>query len=94
MLKTKREALARTLVTDARLVASVIHGGKKKGKPALPLLVALGACETLAELVHETLQALVDEARAVGHTWQEIGDVLGTSRQAAYQRFGRSDSED
>jgi hypothetical protein len=22
------------------------------------------------------------------HTWQEIGDALGTSRQAAQQRFG------
>ena len=28
-------------------------------------------------------------ARTQGHTWQEIGDVLGTSRQAAFQRFGR-----
>ena len=24
-----------------------------------------------------------------GHIWQEIGDALGTSRQAAFQRFGR-----
>jgi hypothetical protein len=31
----------------------------------------------------------VDAARAAGHTWAEIGDVLGTTRQAAFQRFGR-----
>jgi Protein of unknown function (DUF3887) len=31
----------------------------------------------------------VDRARAAGHSWKEIGDVLETSRQAAFQRFGR-----
>src|SRR3954462_13829044 len=38
-----------------------------------------------AELV---LAAAVDTARAAGCTWQQVGDVLGTSRQAAFQRFG------
>ncbi len=37
----------------------------------------------------ETLRDAVDVARTAGHTWQEIGDLLGTSRQAAFQRFGR-----
>jgi hypothetical protein len=35
------------------------------------------------------LKDTVDAARAAGHTWQEVGAVLGTSRQAAFQRFGR-----
>lgn len=34
------------------------------------------------------LRAAVDTARDAGHTWSEIGDVLGTTRQAAFQRFG------
>jgi hypothetical protein len=34
------------------------------------------------------LAAAVDAARAAGCTWQQVGDVLGTSRQAAFQRFG------
>jgi hypothetical protein len=34
------------------------------------------------------LAAAVDAARAAGSTWQQVGDVLGTSRQAAFQRFG------
>jgi hypothetical protein len=34
------------------------------------------------------LQAAVDRARAGGQSWREIGAVLGTSRQAAFQRFG------
>jgi hypothetical protein len=37
----------------------------------------------------DLLRATVDQARAAGHTWQEIGDVVGTTRQAAFQRFGR-----
>lgn len=35
------------------------------------------------------LREAVEAARRAGHTWQEIGDLLGTSRQAAFQRFGR-----
>ena len=34
------------------------------------------------------LRVSVDLARAAGCTWQELGDVLGVSRQAAFQRFG------
>lgn len=37
----------------------------------------------------EELAAAVGEARGSGSTWQEIGDALGTTRQAAFQRFGR-----
>lgn len=37
----------------------------------------------------ELLSAAVDHARDAGCTWQQIGDVLGVSRQAAFQRFGR-----
>ncbi|MEV4316197.1 DUF3887 domain-containing protein [Actinocrispum sp. NPDC049592] len=35
------------------------------------------------------LRQAVEAARRAGHTWQELGDLLGTSRQAAFQRFGR-----
>jgi hypothetical protein len=42
-----------------------------------------------AQRADEALRTAVDSARSAGHTWQEIGDVLGTSRQAAFQRFGR-----
>jgi hypothetical protein len=37
----------------------------------------------------DLLRAAVDRARAGGQTWQEIGEVVGTTRQAAFQRFGR-----
>jgi len=51
------------------------------------------------ELVHAThevqnaaqalMAAAVQQARERGRTWQEIGDVLGVSRQAAFQRYGK-----
>lgn len=49
----------------------------------------VAAARDLARTADEALRAAVDTARADGHTWQEVGDVLGTSRQAAFQRFGR-----
>jgi hypothetical protein len=33
--------------------------------------------------------AAVQQARESGRTWQEIGQVLGVSRQAAFQRYGK-----
>jgi hypothetical protein len=53
-----------------------------------PPLAALAAARDLAAAAGETLQQAVDKARVAGHSWREIGDVLGTSRQAAFQRFG------
>jgi hypothetical protein len=34
------------------------------------------------------LRERVEEARTAGYTWSQIGDVMGTTRQAAQQRFG------
>ena len=47
------------------------------------------AARELAAASDAALQQAVDRARAAGHSWREVGDVLGTSRQAAFQRFGR-----
>jgi Protein of unknown function (DUF3887) len=52
------------------------------------LLEALAAARDLSSAAGDALQEAVDGARTVGHSWREIGDVLGTSRQAAFQRFG------
>lgn len=37
----------------------------------------------------QVLKLSVQQARDAGHTWQEIGDLLGVTRQAAFQRFGK-----
>jgi hypothetical protein len=35
------------------------------------------------------LTEAVQQGRAEGRTWQEIGEVLGVSRQAVFQRYGK-----
>jgi hypothetical protein len=52
-------------------------------------LAAMAAAQQLSSVADTALQAAVDRARAAGHSWKRIGDVLGTTRQAAFQRFGR-----
>jgi hypothetical protein len=38
------------------------------------------------------LHAAVTAAREAGVTWAAIGEVLGTTRQAAFKRFGQNDT--
>ena len=52
-------------------------------------LKAIGLAQAIASGAEEGLAMTVERARDAGHTWAEIGEVLGTSRQAAFQRFGR-----
>ncbi|WP_432476534.1 hypothetical protein [Nocardioides sp. GXQ0305] len=40
------------------------------------------------ESAREDLRLAVEAARTAGHSWAEVGRVLGTSRQAAFKRFG------
>jgi hypothetical protein len=52
-------------------------------------LRALAEALTAVREAESRLHHAVDAARDAGHSWSEIGEVLGTTRQAAYQRFGR-----
>jgi hypothetical protein len=52
-------------------------------------LAAIGHAVAVARSAEEELGMTVARARESGHTWAEIGQILGTSRQAAFQRFGR-----
>ena len=52
-------------------------------------LTGLTAAREQSVAAAAALQAAVDRARAAGHSWREIGAVLQTTRQAAFQRFGR-----
>ena len=40
-------------------------------------------------LAGQALTLCVQQCRDAGHTWQEIGNLLGVTRQAAFQRFGK-----
>jgi hypothetical protein len=52
-------------------------------------LEAVAAARELAAAAEAALQMAVDRARSAGQSWRGVGDVLGTTRQAAFQRFGR-----
>lgn len=42
-------------------------------------------------LVENLIEEAVRTAREQGHTWEEVGQALGVSRQAAWQRFSPDD---
>ncbi|WP_223692373.1 DUF3887 domain-containing protein [Leifsonia poae] len=52
-------------------------------------LDALQASLAVQSRAAELVASAVEHARSSGRTWQEIGDALGVSRQAAFQRYGR-----
>jgi Protein of unknown function (DUF3887) len=56
--------------------------------PGSPI-ATVAAARDLAQTTDGLLRVTVDRAREHGYTWKEIGEVLGTTRQAAFQRFGR-----
>jgi hypothetical protein len=51
-------------------------------------LEAVRIASQMSATAAAALRLSVERAREVGRTWQELGDVLGVSRQAAFQRFG------
>jgi Protein of unknown function (DUF3887) len=63
-------------------------GADEYGGGAPEPLAAVRAASELVALADRSLRLSVDAARKSGHTWQEIGDLLGVTRQAAFQRFG------
>jgi hypothetical protein len=52
-------------------------------------LDAIALVQGAARAIDDGMQRAVQRARKAGHTWAEVGQVLGTTRQAAFQRFGR-----
>lgn len=81
----EREVLGLMLTTNAEAVAAVLRG---TDHGAYSPLAALSAARTLGRVIDDTMRSLAAQARSSGATWQDIGEVLGTTRQAAYQRFG------
>ena len=67
-------------------------GAPVRGSTGCPNWNVPGGAESIANLLAmtararlvagEAMQQAVDQARAGGHSWREIGDVLGTTRHA------------
>lgn len=50
---------------------------------------AIGHSLRIQVAAEDILRAVVQQSRERGATWQAIGDALGVSRQAAFQRYGK-----
>jgi hypothetical protein len=54
-----------------------------------PQLVRIEEAQAITVKAEAFLDLRVHQAREIKVTWSAIGDVLGMTRQAAQQRFGR-----
>lgn len=77
--------LAARLTEQASALAGA--AGSPVAQPAYLDLVRLA--QDVDGLAEQVLKLCVQQCRDAGHTWQEIGDLLGVTRQAAFQRFGK-----
>lgn len=50
---------------------------------------AIGYSLRVQSAADEVVRTVVQQSRERGATWQTIGDALGVSRQAAFQRYGK-----
>jgi hypothetical protein len=80
--------------TDEDVLATAAAAGRAAvrgllGQPQASPLAAIAFVNGAESEIDAGLAAAVQRAREAGHTWAEIGQVLGSSRQAAFQRFSR-----
>lgn len=87
-LDPHRESLAADLERSFAGILSALHQQPDRPQPLDFLRVTRAA----AAQIDAVTRVAVDDARAAGHTWHEIGELLSVSRQAAQQRFGSSTS--
>lgn len=78
-----------------RLCDTILAGGpvpepgafRPLDRPTSELLELLPSVDFASDANREFLQALVDALRAREVSWADIGQALGVSRQAAWERF-------
>jgi hypothetical protein len=76
---------------SARLAEHAAALTRALGAPLTPpaYLDTVRRARDVDDLAGQVLKLVVQQSRDAGHTWQEIGDLLGVTRQAAFQRFGK-----
>lgn len=81
------EETARQIEGYARSIVSGAGADRSDARDAA--LARVYDALQLGRRAEELLSATARAARDHGCTWQEIGDVVGVTRQAAFQRFGK-----
>lgn len=79
------EDAIRTAGSPLVVAVSDLHGEELR-EFALRALVAAAEARKVAD---NWLAWMSDEARNAGASWQDIGNAVGTTRQAAQMRFGK-----
>lgn len=82
---TKNELLHDKLHT-ATVLAETVEAEHQVDVPHVSILRDL---DLLMQTVQSATRTAVESLRASGATWQDIGQALGVSRQAAQQLYGR-----
>ncbi len=68
--------------TDALQASRVLNAGNNWAD-------TIGHAVNIQTAADDVVRTVVQQARQNGATWQIIGDALGVSRQAAFQRYGK-----
>jgi Clp amino terminal domain, pathogenicity island component len=69
-------------------LAEVVRARGHDQPPAARLRIAIELGRELTDAADELIERFVAEARATGLSWTEIGQLFGTSKQAAQKRYG------
>jgi hypothetical protein len=67
-------------------VIQLVETDTEDAQPLSRLRVASALVQNLADIGDAALGYFVDQARHAGHSWSEIGEALGVSKQAAQQK--------
>lgn len=57
-------------------------------------LEVIGRLKIQRQAIERWVERWVEEARLHGATWRSVGEALGTTHQAASQRFGKAERTD
>jgi ATP-dependent Clp protease ATP-binding subunit ClpA len=69
-------------------LAALVRERASDDSPAARLRVAIETGQDLSDVGDALIERFVSDARAVGLSWTEIGQLFGTSKQAAQKRYG------
>lgn len=75
-------------VVELRQAADVLLATPIRTDPE-ELGTVIGQAVQLRAITERVIAAAIYRARDQGASWQEVGDILGVSRQGAFQRYGK-----
>lgn len=80
------------MTTAARLIDNAITAEQTEqfGPDDASARAAISAAAKVRAMADQRLTDTINHQRNMGATWQEIGDALGTTRQSAHERFGKT----